>query len=515
MSRKFKSKNKKTFKNSGYSGGAGSLIKKTLKSWLPKHFSAVSDIDLNLSTVRARAADLYFNSAIGAAAINSVVAGVVNEGLKVFPRLNHTALNLSIEDARRWEEKTKREFELWSENVECDFYRRNTFREIQRIAFLNELCDGDCACLFRRKNSSSDNPYSLRLQLIEAGRITNPQATAANFSSIVEMTYKKNSRIVNGVEVDKSGILKALWIANKIPTEFNVGKPLTEWSRVKFFGEKSGEQNLCFLCNDTRIEQFRGVPFLAPVVEILKNISRYTEAELTSAILKTFLSLFFTQPYNADINYNLNQIVQGEDEETFENLDVTEIKIGPGTLTKLPKGTSVETVNPSGASSTFESFTVQLLKQVGAALNLPYEVLLKNFQSSYSASKAALLQAENEFRQRRESFKIDFLTPVYRIFLSEAIALGRIEAPGFFDDALTKNLWCNASWENESNHALDSQKEIQAAEKKIALGLSTYTKEAASLNGSDFVENLKQLAKEKSLMAEFFGEKKSLEVEEV
>ena len=498
------SKNKKIFKNSGYSGGAGSLVKKTLKSWLPNHFSAVSDIDFNLATVRARAADLYFNSAIGAAAINSVVSGVVNEGLKLFPRLNHTALNLSIEDARSWEEKTKREFELWSETVECDFYRRNTFREIQRIAFLNELCDGDCACLFRRKNSASENPYTLRLQLIEAGRITNPQNTGGTFTSNVEM-LQKNSRIVNGVEVDGAGILKALWIANKIPAEFNVGKPLTEWKRVKFFGERSGEQNLCFLCNDSRIEQFRGVPYLAPVVEILKNIARYTESELTSAILKTYLSLFFTQPYNADINYNLNQIVD-DDEETFENLDVTEIKIGPATLTKLPRGTSVETVNPSGASSTFESFTVQLLKQVGAALNLPYEVLLKNFQSSYSASKAALLQAENEFRQRRESFKIDFLTPVYRIFLSEAVALGRIDAPGFFDDALTKNLWCNADWHNESNHSLDIQKEISAAEKKIALGLSTYTKESSYLNGSDFTENLKQLAKEKSLMAELLGE---------
>ena len=141
--------------------------------------------------------------------------------------------------------------------------------------------------------------------------------------------------------------------------------------------------------------------------------------------------------------------------------------------------------------------------------------MLKNFQSSYSASKAALLQAENEFRQRRESFKIDFLTPVYRIFLSEAVALGRIDAPGFFDDALTKNLWCNADWHNESNHSLDIQKEISAAEKKIALGLSTYTKESSYLNGSDFTENLKQLAKEKSLMAELLGEKKSSETEEL
>lgn len=486
---------RRSYKNSGYSESGASLIKKTLKSWLPKHFSAVSDIDYNLSTLRDRSYSLAVGSAVGSAAIKTMAQGVVNEGLKVFPRLNHTALNLSIEEARSWEEKTKQEFELWSESIECDFYRRNTFRELQRISFLNQLTDGDCACLFRRKVSKSNNPYTLRLQLIEAGRICNPQSSGVIFNNVDML--KDNRRIVNGVEVDLQGQIKALWIANKIPLELNTSKILTTWSRVKFFGEKSGEQNLCFLCSDTRIEQFRGEPFLSPVIEIIKNIARYTESELTSAILKTYFSIFFTQAFS-DRSYGLEKILPNVE------VDVSEVKIGPGTLTNLPPGVSVQSVSPAGAASTFESFTIQLLKQVGAALNLPYEVLMKNFQSSYSASKAALLQAENEFRQRREAFIIDFCEPVYRTFLAESVALGRIDAPGFFDDALTRKLWSNADWNNETSHALDAQKEIAAAEKKIALGLSTYTKESASLNGTDFVENLKQLAKEKALMAELF-----------
>ena len=487
---------KKKFRNSGYSAEGASVIKKTLKSWLPQHFSAVSDIDFNLATLRNRSYSLAIGSPIGAAVIKTMVSGVINEGLKVFPRINHTALNLSIDEAREWEEKVKREFELWSENVECDFYRRNTFRELQRLAFTNQLTDGDCVCLFRRRNSASQNPYSLRLQLIEAGRISNPQEGGATFSTI-EM-QKGSSRIVNGIEVDRSGVLKAFWIANKIFNEFNTTKVLTEWRRVKFFGEKSGEQNLCFLCNDSRIEQFRGEPLLSPVLEIAKNILRYTDAELTAAILKTYLSIFFTTPLER--SYGINDILPTNE------VDLSEVKIGPGTFTNLPPGVSVQTVSPSGAASTFESFTVQLLKQVGAAVNLPFEVLLKNFQSSYSASKAALLQAENEFRQRRESFVIDFCEPIYRIFLAEAVALGRIDAPGFFEDALKKKLWCSADWHNETSHALDSQKEIAAAEKKIALGLSTYTRESSILNGTDFAENLKQLAKEKKLMSELLSE---------
>ena len=494
------SKHRKKFQNSGLSEGGGSLIKKTLKSWLPQHLSAASDIDKSLNLVRARSYSLYANSPIGHAVIMTMVSGVINEGLKLFPRLNHTALGLSIEEARAWESKTKQEFELWSENVECDFYRRNTFRELQRISFLNQLTDGDCACLFRRKTSRSDNPYSLRLQLIEAQRISNPQDGGALFNSSVEMV-KGTSRLVNGVEVDKNGILQALWISSKVPNEFNTAEPLTTWRRVKFFGERSGEQNLCFLSNDTRIEQFRGVPLLAPVIEILRNIYRYSDSELVSAILKTYLSVFFIQ-LGSDTNYGLNQIIEEDN-----SVDVTDYKLGPGTISALPRGVDVKSINPAGASSTFESFTVQLLKQVGAALNLPYEVLLKNFQSSYSASKAALLQAENEFRQRRQAFIIDFLQPVYRIFLAEAVATGRIDAPGFFDDALTKNLWCNADWQNESAHFLDPYKELQAAKLRLELGLSTHEKEAANLAGTDYIENLKQLAKEQKLMQDLLSSK--------
>ena len=512
---------KRRYKNSGYSESSASVTKQTLKSWFPKHYSAVSDIDYNLATLRDRSYSLSIGSPVGSAMIKTFVSGVVNEGLKLFPRLNHTALGLTIDEARSWEERTKQEFELWSENIECDYYRRNTFRELQRIAFTNQLVDGDSFCLFRRRSSASQNPYSLRLQLIEAGRVSNPVGfemgryvdgqigSKKNYQSTNLMIYqsnvemlKGNSRIVNGVEVDNSGVLKALWIANKIFNELSTTKPITTWQRVKVFGERSGEQNLCFLCNDSRIEQFRGEPILSPVIEIIKNISRYSDSELTSAILKTYFSLFFTQTFN-DRAYGLNQILPNAKQET--ELDLSRVEIGPGTLTDLPPGVDVKSVSPAGAASTFESFTVQLLKQVGAAVNLPYEVLLKNFQSSYSASKAALLQAENEFRQRRQAFIVDFCEPIYKAFLAEAVALGRIDAPGFFEDALQKKLWTSADWNNETSHALDIQKEIQAAEKKIALGLSTYTKESALLNGSDFTENLKQLAKEKKLMAELLG----------
>ena len=489
--KKVKSKARK-FKNSGYSGGGASLENKTLKLWRPKHFSAKSDIDMNLATLRNRASDLVYNSPLGSAAVKTQLTGVINSGLKLFPRIKADDLGMSPEQAREWNRKTKQEFELWANDLACDFYGRNNFYELQRIAYLNELSDGDCFCAFRRRIPRGDNPYSLKIQLIEAQRVSNPNGYSIGVESLGK---KKGSRIVNGIEVDKSGILQAVWVSNRIWNEPTTINPELSWQRVKLTGEKSGTRNILHLCYDTRIEQFRGEPYLSPVIETIKNVSRYADAELTSAIIKAFFALFFEQP---DGNFDINQIGLTTDKNE-PCLDVNEFKAENGMGIALPRGVTVKAIDNSNAQSTFESFTSQFVTQIASALNLPAEILLKRFQSSYSASKAAMLQAQEEFRQRRMAFIQDFCAPIYENFLTEAIALGRIDAPGFFDDAVKRRQWSAADWRTETSHLLDPMKEISAAKLRLELGLSTHEQEAA-LCGTDFFENVNHLALENELL---------------
>lgn len=501
---KVRDKPKISVKNSGYSDGGSSMTKKTLKSWLPSHYSAVSDIDQNLLTLRDRAADLAINSPIGSAALKTQITGVINAGLKIFPRINGESLGLSDEEARSWNRKAKQEFELWANDLSCDFYGRNNFFELQRIAYNNQLLDGDCFSVFRRRMPKGDNPYSLKIQLIEAGRVSNPLNSGIAGGSVTQTEMQgttKGSRIVNGIEVDRNGIIQAVWISNRIWNEYSATRPELKWQRVKFYGDKSGTKNILHLCFDSRIEQFRGEPYLAPVIETVKQISRYADAELTSAIIKSFFSIFFVQP---DSNFDIYQIAGEEKPDiTAPCLDVTDYKLGSGTMSALPRGVDVKSIDSSNAQSTFESFTTQFVQQIGAALNLPYEVLMKSFKASYSASKAALLQAADEFRQRRIAFINDFCQPVYENFLAEAVALGRIDAPKFFDDPSVKKEWCRCDWHNETSHLLDPLKEIQAAVLKINSGLSHYEKESAELCGVDFYETAKHLAEEQNLLKNF------------
>lgn len=464
---------------SGYSGGGASLTKKTLKTWTPLSLSAKTDIDYNLSTLRNRSRDLARNSALGSAVIQTFVGNVIGSGLQLFPKPDAKILGMTAESAREWSRQVKREFALWSEN--CDYLRRNNFAELQGIAFESMLVDGDSFCLFKRRATT---PYSLKLQLVESGRVSNPGGTT------FETTFKGN-RVVNGIEVDGEGILTAAHISNRLWNEPDAVDAKLEWRRVEFFGKETGCRNVLQICRDMRPDQFRGVPILAPVIESLKQIERYCDAELTSSIIKSFFSVFFIQPA---ANFNLNEIAGAEEE-----LDVSEYKLGSGTISALPKGVDVKAIDAQNSQSVFANFVSHFIKQVAAAVNLPFEVLLKNFQSSYSASRAALLQASSEFERRKAAFVRDFCRPIYEQFLLEAVGTGRIKAEGF-EDPIKRQAYSQASWYTRTSRILDPQRETNAMILRLQNGLSTYEREVLESTGEDFNDVAEKLAQERKLL---------------
>lgn len=492
--------------NSGYSEGGASHNNKSLKEYNPRKLGYKADIGANLSTLRDRSADLAINTPVGTAAINTSTTHTVGAGLNVFPRPKFQILGISAEDARAWARKVRAEFDLWADSKDCDIYRKNNLYDMQSIAYQGYLTDGDSFAVFRRKPTTPDMPYTLRLQLIEGNRVSNPLTTSTyatgDPTGVEALNSDNGNRLLNGVEIDTDGAIVAYWVSNQVPGE-PITSILTSWARVEAYGKRTSIPNVLQISNDTRPEQYRGVPYLAPVIETLKQVYRYTNAELTSAIIKSYFALFFTEAVTNSGSLNDMLADNGVDDPTEPVVDVSEYNLGPGTLNALPKGVDVKSVDASNAQSTFEVFSTQLIKQVGAALNQPYEVLMKNFNSSYSASRAAMLQAWEEYKLRRKWFARDFCQPIYEVWLMEAVATGRIEAPGFFDDPLIRKAWCNADWFGPTMSILDPVKDMNGSTLRVENGVSTREREAAEMTGTDLEENIAQLAFEKQLMEKY------------
>ncbi|MCB0259049.1 MAG: phage portal protein, partial [Calditrichaeota bacterium] len=172
-----------------------------------------------------------------------------------------------------------------------------------------------------------------------------------------------------------------------------------------------------------------------------------------------------------------------------------------GAIVDLLPGEDVTIANPARPNVGFDAFVTAVSRQVGAALELPFELLLKHFTASYSASRAALLEAWKFFRVRRQWAASKFCQPVYEEFLVEAILSGRISAPGFFDDPAIRAAYSKAQWIGPSQGQIDPVKETQASIMKIDAALSTRSIETAAIGG-DWEANYRQLSREERMLRE-------------
>lgn len=112
----------------------------------------------------------------------------------------------------------------------------------------------------------------------------------------------------------------------------------------------------------------------------------------------------------------------------------------------------------------------------------------------------SLLEAWKGFRMRREWLTDDFCRPVYELWLTEAVARGRISAPGFLTDPIIRQAYLASEWIGPSQGQLDPTKEVAAAVTAIENGLSTREAESIRLNGSEYAANADKLAVENELL---------------
>lgn len=125
-------------------------------------------------------------------------------------------------------------------------------------------------------------------------------------------------------------------------------------------------------------------------------------------------------------------------------------------------------------------------------MEIPVEVLFKRFDSQFSSARGALNEFWRTCGMQREWFAEDFCQPIYETWLAEAVARGRIRAPGFFDDPAIRKAYTDCKWNGPSKTALNPSQEVEAAIKRVAEGFSTAEEETAQLTGGDYNRNIRK-----------------------
>jgi len=456
-----------------------SKTKRSLSEWVPKDSDPNATLQFDLDTMRQRSRDMVRNIPLATGAINTVVTNVVGNGLALQSRIDRSILNITDEKADAWESKTESEWYLFWDTVEVDAARTLTGSGLTELVFRQALENGESFVNLPRINRNS--PYDLKLQVIEADRISNKD------------NIGDTDTLFMGVEKDEYGAPVAYHVCNQFPYS-TLPQDSMQWRVIPAYGSKTGLRNMIHLFRVLRPGQTRGIPYLTPVIESLKQLGRYTDNELMASVISSMLTVFI-KTEAGESNFDVGELGA----ETGATVSDKDIKLGNGAIIDLAKGEDIETVNPLRPNTAFDPFIQAVLRQVGVALELPFEVLIKHFTSSYSAARGALLEAWKFFYNRRQWLAQNFLQQVYEVWLYEAIALGRIAAPGYFNNPLIRKAYSSAEWIGSTPGHINPAQEASAIEKRLETGITTRSQETAAYGG-DWDANVKQIKKERQQM---------------
>lgn len=438
------------------------------RHWAPRARDVNADTLRALPDLRAQSRELARVHAIAVGALRTKLDRVVGTGLALVAQPDRHVLGWTEEQAREWKLHTQREFSLWADSPDCDLTRAGNFYDRQRTVLEAMSVSGDVFTLLPEGEASLMQPYRLRLQLLEADRVGNPGGE------------RDTDEVAGGIRVDGTGAPQAAYVYDRHPGSTWASGDRYRGQWVEFRGP-SGRHRLLHHWRPSRPEQRRGIPWFAPIVSLLKDLDTYTDAEIKAAVVSAFFTVFI----ETDAGSPAPVFGVGGDDQAAGS---DEIAMGPAAVVGLAKGEKASFANPNRPNTAFDPFVQAILQQIGMALGIPFELLLKRFNSSYSASKAALLDAWMFFRGCRVWLARSFCQPVYETWLAEAVASGRIEAPGFFADPLLRWAYCRAEWVGDSQGSIDPEKEVRAYTAAIEANLMTHERAEWELFGTDWNE---------------------------
>lgn len=465
----------------GYTGAR--IDRAALSRWITAAGSPTADIIRDLPTLRARSRDQMRNAPLALGAVNTTVSHVVGTGLALTPAPSAALLGMTDDEASAWAENTKLLFDIWAESTDCDLARKLNFYGIQDLGFRSVLESGDIFVLTPRV-ARTGAQEQLVLQLIEADRACNPNRAA------------DTPTLVDGIEFDPdTGETIAVHFARQHPGETQA-TPNT-WERRLVRGPNTGRRNVLHIFKLIRPGQVRGVPLIAPILEPLKQLASWTDNELNAAVTSSLFSVFVKMDPEA-----FDTLFEEDAQEAIvENAGRWSGKMESGQAINLLPGESIETSSPGRPNPEFDPFWSAIVRQIGMALDLPFEVLTMHFQSSYSAARAALLMAWKTFKARRDMLATYLCQPTYELWLADEVAAGRISAPGFFASPVIRAAWCKAIWTGDGPGSIDPVKEVDAAQKRVDMGISTKDSESILHDGigwrAKHVQRVKEINAEK------------------
>lgn len=463
---------------SGYDGGKK---KRPNLNWIPGGGSPDEDLLGDLPTLRERARDLYRNNPLGASAIDTMVDNVVGSGFVPQSRLDSEALGWDETRTESTQSQMELGFRKWSRWA--DVGGRLHFDDMTRLICRQWLDNGG---IFQHRRYMDDpvRPYGLAFDCIESDRVDTPNSK------------KSNKEIRSGIEFDANGSPTFYYVNKKHPGDMTVGSytKTNDWIKIPRF-DQDGRPNIIHIYEMLRPGQSRGVPMLAPVMTAIKQLCDYLEAEVVAAHVNACFAIAITSQNPDEVATNREDSVLNSGRHTneppIESLE-------PGSAYYLNTNESVTAIDAKRPNSNAEGFIEMFCRLIGAAIGLPFELLMKNFsKTNYSSARAALLEARRKFKRIQLWLVRVWCQPVWELLVEEMVLRNELEIT-LAEFKEKRDLICRCFWLTPRWGWVDPTKEVDAMLSAVAGNIDTMANVVGE-NGADWVEVLQQRAREEKM----------------
>lgn len=462
-----------------------------LRSWTPLPASPDADLLAERDTIVGRSRDLRRNHGVAQGAEQTIADNVVGTGLRLSARPMYKLLGRDKAWAREYAQTVEGYHRLWWDDTACDAADELNGAGLTTLAMRSLWTNGE-ACAIPMWMPEPGQLFASRLMLIEPDRLCNPNQRP------------DTPTLRAGVERDpKTGRPLAYHVRNTHPGDrfgLNLGGYVGEWTRIEA-KTKWGRRLFLHVHDKDRIGATRGKPILAAVMKPFKQIDHYLTVHLQTAIVQSLIAAFVKTPLSQEALVDLFGGDANAAQEYFKTKadNDSRIKLKGGALIPLNPGDDVVPFAPPNAANGVDQFVMTIYRQIGAALQMPYELLMKDFtKTNYSSARAAMLEAWRYFHYLRAKVGFMFCQPASELVLEEMVDRQMVDAPDFY---LLRRAYAAARWIGPGRGWVDQVKEAQAAQIRMDAGLSTLEMECAE-QGLDWEEVLEQRAVERERMEE-------------
>ncbi|WP_353472332.1 phage portal protein [Salipiger sp. H15] len=371
------------------------------------------------SRVRLRnmSRDFVRNRAYAARGKDVIVANVVGEGITPSIRAGENAKG------------TVAELLAHLTSTDIDALGEYDLSEMQGIVMSTVFTDGEV--LVRRRMRNTRFSRNLRLpyqvELIEADLLdTTIQSWGDNL-------------VVEGVEYGPTGAIEAYHLFNEHPGAVQTRKALTS-TRVHW-------SDVIHVRRFDRPGQLRGVPWLAPVMMTLGELSDYQEAQILKQRMAALMAVVVEWEDGAQRPANAGQGLE---------------ELAPGAVVDLPVGAKPHFTEPPTVDG-YDDFMRRGLATVAVGLGITYESLAGDLRSvNFSSGRMGRMEMDRLVRMWQRNLMIGQFCLGMERWFREGLAL-----------AGHRGLTFEMDWTPPRRILVDPTKEIPAMIEEIGAGLNS------------------------------------------